>query len=317
MKQILTIQFVVTKNFLHCTYFSSPDKHLPLLFRIISRFVKSLHPPGWSRIWRHTATWFPADGACFVKVFFQSNKRSKFYRFLSLINFIKEGKIEGSNCIYLSSFTRGVDKITLIHLRLLLFFPTLFYPLFKKKKKNILTHGLTPFPKWRRVSKTRIFRRNNKCVPRGRIRRENTLFNGAEGEGEWIRSQLGKVDGISMNRPSYEGLVCVYIYIYKIQEEILDFRGSGFRGKSTSRKGIVFLCPYPSPSRVIDGYLSAGETLFFAPKNFPPRGWGNICISFLLKISWKFWSFNFFSLINLKGIITNMHDYKNFNDPQF
>lgn len=209
----MTIQFVVTKNFLHCTYFSSPDKHLPLLFRIISRFVKSLHPPGWSRIWRHTATWFPADGACFVKVFFQSNKRSKFYRFLSLINFIKEGKIEGSNCIYLSSFTRGVDKITLIHLRLLLFFPTLFYPLFKKKKKNILTHGLTPFPKWRRVSKTRIFRRNNKCVPRGRIRRENTLFNGAEGEGEWIRSQLGKVDGISMNRPSYEGLVCVYIYI--------------------------------------------------------------------------------------------------------
>lgn len=110
---------------------------------------------------------------------------------------------------------------------------------------------------------------------------------------------------------------CVYIYIYKIQEEILDFRGSGFRGKSTSRKGIVFLCPYPSPSRVIDGYLSAGETLFFAPKNLPPRGWGNICISFLLKISWKFWSFNFFSLINLKGIITNMHDYKNFNDPQF
>lgn len=103
-----------------------------------------------------------------------------------------------------------------------------------------------------------------------------------------------------MNRPSYEGLVCIYIYI--IQEEILDFRGSGFRGKSTSRKGIVFLCP----PRVIDGYLSAGETLFFAPKKFPPGGEN------FAKTENSLHTF-FFNLPLLKGMIERLFNFAQIN----
>lgn len=64
------------------------------------------------------------------------------------------------------------------------------------------------------VSKTRIFRRNNKCIPRGRIRRGNILFNGTE-RGE------GRIDSLStwqgrrnFDEPAMKGS-CIYIYIYR------------------------------------------------------------------------------------------------------
>lgn len=150
------------------------------------------------------------------------------------------------------------------------------------------------------VSKTRIFRRNNKCIPR--IRRGNTLFNGAKRRG-------GRIDSLStwqgrrnFDEPAELWRARVYIYIYIIQEEILDFRGSGFRGKSTSRKGIVFLCP----PRVIDGYLSAGETLFFAPKKFPPGGEN------FAKTENSLHTF-FFNLPLLKGMIERLFNFAQIN----